>query len=301
VEALRQVASLGEAAIRQDHLAPALQSARTVVRARTIHGEHVVVASTVVAGPVNAESVGPAAYFGTVATAVHGAPAEDAFDGSSVRYLVVDIAIALAGVLQTSVAVALLCTVIHAFGNSHFAIEVDASLEGTWSAIFAAANVFPALVSHIGELLLRRRDSWCVAWLLRSVIGAIRRRVATWQAVELACDWLVDRRGQSASLAFVTAVEVEKRAVLNISAVVGTLVRRLLQYVNVPPVNKVTVEAKASAVSLGEDEGVLVLIPPSVVEAVHRVDDFIEDADKPHWMGGWTRSVVVVTNGVRHV
>ena len=85
-------ASLGKATIRQDHLAPALQSARTVVRARAIHEEHVVVASTFVACPVDAESVGSAAYFGTIATAVHGAPAVNAIDGSSVRYLVIDIA-----------------------------------------------------------------------------------------------------------------------------------------------------------------------------------------------------------------
>lgn len=84
--------SLGKATIRQDHLAPAFQRAWTVVRARAIHEEHVVVASTIVACPINAESVGPAAYFGTIATAIHGAPAVNAIDGSPVRYLVIDIA-----------------------------------------------------------------------------------------------------------------------------------------------------------------------------------------------------------------
>lgn len=73
--------------------------------------------------------------------------------------------------------------------------------------------------------------------------------VATWQLVELALDLLVNLDGDLAIPSGLVVKKLENWALLDAATIVGALRDSRLEYVDVPPINEVAVQAISSRVT----------------------------------------------------
>lgn len=103
----------------------------------------------------------------------------------------------------------------------------------------------------------------------------------TRQRSQVARDLLIDGCRKPTGLAFLVCEELAKdRTVLKSAAVICTLIDSLLENVDFPPINEVSVEAVSGPVALSEDERLLAVTPPTVRKEVGLIDNLIEDGDQ---------------------
>ena len=120
---------------------------------------------------------------------------------------------------------------------------------GTWTAfrLVFAARRWPIVLFAI---LDRFED-----------VFAFAHGVASRELRHGAFDIFLRRRWQTALFAVVVGDQLEVLAVLDIAAVVGAIVCGLLQKVDVPAVDKISVESSTIGIAHGEDERVLIAFP----------------------------------------
>lgn len=80
--------------------------------------------------------------------------------------------------------------------------------------------------------------------------------------------------------------ELEEWAFLNDTRVVVAAVDSLLEYIDIPSVDEVTVVSESSGIAVGQEEWLLVVVP-QILEIIDRERDFIEERDEADWMGRW--------------
>lgn len=90
-------------------------------------------------------------------------------------------------------------------------------------------------------------------------------------------------------------------AIADLATAGKAVVDGFLKDINVPTINKITMKAVASRVTIGKDERLRVAVP-LVGKAVGVIQYFEEDRNHMHWKGGRARTVVVVLAGrIRYV
>lgn len=77
--------------------------------------------------------------------------------------------------------------------------------------------------------------------------------------------------------------ELEGLAFLNDTRVVVAGVDSLLEYINIPSVDEVTVVSESSGIAVRQNEWLLVVVP-HILEIIDREHDFIEERDEADWM-----------------
>lgn len=115
--------------------------------------------------------------------------------------------------------------------------------------------------------------------------------VAAGKLLENAEDLLIDGRRNNAGLALLGSEEVEDITVGDETTVVGAGINGLLESVNIPSVDKVTVEPVASWVTLSKDERLAVSVP-LVLEIVDAVEHLVEERDHVDGVGVGALAVV---------
>jgi hypothetical protein len=211
-------------------------------------------------------------------------------------------AVALSGILETSVVETASLAVRQTSLNSHGIGHVGrVGQSAAADRVRSTTNVVPTSDVLVVDGVVTKGSSVCAARLgVRGSTRTIAYRVATRKLLELSGDGFVDGRSDDTSRRLSAGEEIEDRAISDETRVVVAGVGSLLQNVDIPTVEEITVEPVASGITLSENEGLGGTVPP--VKTGSGVDDFVEDGDHVNRVSCRARAVVVrVLGRVGHV